>query len=121
MCISHSGMVSLLIFTFLCMVDRFATENVDYTPVLNVSLSCQYCGANLENRQVTWELTGITEFLPLWVAPNLITLVGTIGLLAAYVLYLIYLPALEGALSFPTPHQLSIISKCFVQQHSAVK
>ena len=41
-------------------------------------------------------VAGITELLPLWLAPNLITLIGTIGLVLSYGLFLIYLPALEG-------------------------
>jgi len=35
--------------------------------------------------------------LPKWVAPNLITLTGMFALFYAYALFLVYLPALEGA------------------------
>jgi ethanolaminephosphotransferase len=40
---------------------------------------------------------GVVERLPLWLAPNLITLVGTAGLIASYFLYGFYLPDLQGA------------------------
>ena len=40
---------------------------------------------------------GIVELLPLWLAPNLITLIGIFGLVVAYVVTLFYLPGLAGA------------------------
>ena len=41
---------------------------------------------------------GLTELLPTWVAPNLITMVGMAGLIGSYFLFLFYLPTLEGLL-----------------------
>lgn len=40
--------------------------------------------------------SGATELIPLWVAPNLITLAGMLGLILSYFLFLFYLPTLEG-------------------------
>lgn len=39
---------------------------------------------------------GIVELLPLWLAPNLITLIGVFALVVAYVVTLFYLPGLAG-------------------------
>ena len=39
---------------------------------------------------------GVTELLPKWVAPNLITLTGMFALFYSYALSLWYLPALAG-------------------------
>lgn len=39
---------------------------------------------------------GIVELLPLWLAPNLITLIGVSALVVAYVVTLFYLPGLAG-------------------------
>ena len=41
-------------------------------------------------------VAGATERLPLWLAPNLITLTGVAGLVVAYVVAFIYLPGFEG-------------------------
>ncbi|KAL3137923.1 hypothetical protein ABBQ38_005170 [Trebouxia sp. C0009 RCD-2024] len=40
---------------------------------------------------------GIVELLPLWLAPNLITLIGVSALVVAYVVTLFYLPGLAGS------------------------
>lgn len=39
---------------------------------------------------------GIVNFLPLWLAPNLITLIGIFALVVAYVITLFYLPGIAG-------------------------
>ena len=39
---------------------------------------------------------GIVELLPLWLAPNLITLIGVSALVLAYVVTLFHLPGLAG-------------------------
>ena len=41
-------------------------------------------------------VAGVTELFPKWVAPNLITMAGTMGLVIAYIVFLIYLPDLQG-------------------------
>lgn len=40
---------------------------------------------------------GIVNYLPMWLAPNLITLLGTMGLVLGYIASAIYLPEFEGA------------------------
>jgi hypothetical protein len=40
--------------------------------------------------------TGIIEYFPKWLAPNLITLLGLVGLVVAYLVAFYYYPALEG-------------------------
>ena len=42
------------------------------------------------------KLKGIVERLPLWLAPNLITLTGTMGLVVAYCVAMYYTPDFEG-------------------------
>ena len=39
---------------------------------------------------------GATARLPLWLAPNLITMIGLAGLVLAYIVAFIYLPSFEG-------------------------
>lgn len=39
---------------------------------------------------------GAVNYLPTWLAPNLITLIGIAGLVAAYLTTLYYLPGLAG-------------------------
>ena len=41
---------------------------------------------------------GTVEYLPKWLAPNLITLIGIAGLVAAYLTTLYHLPGLAGTL-----------------------
>ena len=41
---------------------------------------------------------GLTELLPRWLAPNLITLTGTFGLVLAYLVSLHYVPTFTGEL-----------------------
>ena len=41
---------------------------------------------------------GLTELLPRWLAPNLITLTGTFGLILAYFVSLYYVPTFTGEL-----------------------
>ena len=41
---------------------------------------------------------GLTELLPRWLAPNLITLTGTFGLILAYCVSLYYVPTFTGEL-----------------------
>lgn len=49
------------------------------------------CAPSLPSR-----FTGVVELLPLWLAPNLITLIGVSALVLAYVVTLSYLPGLAG-------------------------
>lgn len=44
---------------------------------------------------------GITARLPMWLAPNLITLSGLIGILASYLISAFYLPDFVGAFGIP--------------------
>eukprot|EP00884_Botryococcus_braunii_P012698 jgi/Botrbrau1/21429/Bobra.0216s0042.1 len=39
---------------------------------------------------------GVIEYFPRWLAPNLITLLGLVGLVVAYLVVFFYYPALEG-------------------------
>ncbi len=39
---------------------------------------------------------GTTSQLPMWLAPNLITLLGIFGLIIAYVLTALYIPGFDG-------------------------
>lgn len=40
--------------------------------------------------------TGVVEYLPKWLAPNLITLIGLVALIIAYLVAAYFYPALEG-------------------------
>ena len=61
-------------------------------------LSCpKFRGPNAQLSHVQCPV-GIVNYLPVWLAPNLITLIGVFALVVAYVVTLSYLPSLEGKL-----------------------
>ena len=59
---------------------------------------------------------GVTELLPRWVAPNLITMTGMVGLILSYFLFLVYLTRLEGTYP-PFVHQQLQPSLLFCRHH----
>lgn len=51
------------------------------------------------------QCAGIVNYFPMWLAPNLITLLGTMGLVVGYVASAIYLPEFEG---WPSTHGVQL-------------
>jgi hypothetical protein len=50
----------------------------------------------LDAVNICCQCSGIVNYFPMWLAPNLITLLGTMGLVVGYVASAIYLPEFEG-------------------------
>jgi hypothetical protein len=61
----------------------------------------------LDGGQFACRCAGIVNYFPMWLAPNLITLLGTMGLVIGYVASAIYLPEFEGG-SLPASHGMPI-------------
>ena len=72
-----------------------------HTPIWNGKLSQTYLLLALSSLHPCKPsllpcFAGVVELLPLWLAPNLITLIGVSALVLAYVVTLSYLPGLAG-------------------------
>lgn len=93
-CINRSGIVSHLMLYFKCKGLQAPLRSLRRSAELRCNSSAI---------DGTWPdvVAGVTARLPSWLAPNVITLIGLAGLLAAYILAFVYLPGFEGKFFFP--------------------
>lgn len=59
---------------------------------------CRHQTSDADDRrcQLSRWCAGVVNYLPVWLAPNLITLIGIFGLVIAYLVTLYHLPGLAG-------------------------
>lgn len=67
-------------------------------PMLNRHARSKYAVSSGRTCDYRLLCAGIVSVLPLWLAPNLITLIGIFALVVAYVVTLFYLPGIAGIL-----------------------
>ncbi len=72
--------------------------NGEQLPMLDGHARSKYAVSSGRTCHYRLLCAGIVNFLPLWLAPNLITLIGIFALVVAYVITLFYLPGIAGIL-----------------------
>ncbi len=92
--------------------------NGEQLPVLGCHARSKYAVSSGSTCHYRLLRTGIVNFLPLWLAPNLITLIGIFALVVAYVITLFYLPGIAGILLNIV---LSTDTQCNVNRHTSMQ
>ncbi len=72
--------------------------NGDQLPILDCHARSKYAVSSGRTYCYCLLCAGIVNLLPVWLAPNLITLIGIFALVVAYVITLFYLPGIAGIL-----------------------
>ena len=92
--------------------------NGEQLPMLGCHARSEYAVCSGRTCHYWLLCTGIVNVLPLWLAPNLITLIGIFALVVAYVTTLFYLPGIAGILLSTV---LSTDTQCNVNRHTECK
>jgi hypothetical protein len=95
-------------YTYLDNLHRPFLDCEHRSPCSSCCVSCSYALLTLEAKSLIWSVAtilppvrscscpGAATKLPLWLAPNLITLMGTMALVASYLTSAYYTPDFKG-------------------------